>query len=154
MQDLRNSTVLMGTVLRLMLARTLDDEGTHDDSTAPRCAPLPFGPANGGPAGSVVELLHVAPHTIPYALRVNLFRDLLAFDKASGGWMGPQAGRPRSVEVHRGHVLEGAYQKLLPLGSQIKGPLAVTYIDAHGMPEPGVALGICCARWPEHKPVW
>jgi hypothetical protein len=42
--------------------------------------------------------------------------------------------------VNRGQVLEDALVQLLPLGRRIKAPLAVTYIDEHGLQEAGASL--------------
>ena len=54
-----------------MLARADDD--TDADASAVREA--------AGPAGAVVDLLQTAPHSVPYALRVAMFRQLLSMDK-------------------------------------------------------------------------
>lgn len=62
---------LTGAVLRVMLARA-DDDADADAGAAREAA---------GPAGAVVDLLQTAPHSVPYALRVAMFRQLLSMDK-------------------------------------------------------------------------
>jgi hypothetical protein len=42
------------------------------------------------------------------------------------------------MQVRRGYVLEDALAKVLPLGGRVRGPLLVTYVDAHGGQEAGV----------------
>ena len=41
------------------------------------------------------------------------------------------------VKVKRGRILEDAYAQLAPLGSRIKQPLLVTFVDEHGTHEAG-----------------
>ena len=69
-QGQKAAETLTGAVLRVMLARAEEDDG--DPGTA-RDA--------GGPAGAIVELLQTAPHSVPYAMRVGMFRQLLSMDK-------------------------------------------------------------------------
>lgn len=69
MQGQKAEQALTGAVLRVMLARADDDA----DEASARDA--------GGPAGAVVDLLQTAPHSVPYALRVDMFRQLLSMDK-------------------------------------------------------------------------
>lgn len=45
--------------------------------------------------------------------------------------------RPAAVAVRRGHEVEDTRRQLLPLGRALRGPVAVTFTDAHGLPEAG-----------------
>jgi hypothetical protein len=143
MQELREGSALMGNALRILLRQTADE--TPDDldgpSTSGRTAR-----SGSTAAGSIVDLLTAAPHCVPYTLRVELFRELLALEKRGKGWP-EDGGRPlrsQRVCVNRGRVLEDSLQQLLPLGARIKSPLSVTYIDEHGLQEAGVCILCCC----------
>lgn len=69
MQGQEAEQALTGAVLRVMLARADEDA---DAATLREAA---------GPAGAVVDLLQTAPHSVPYPLRVDMFRQLLSMDK-------------------------------------------------------------------------
>lgn len=80
-------------------------------------------------------LLRNAPQTIPFPVRLEVFRRLIAADKQRGKWnVAPAHGGPRpiAVTVHRGRAVECGMRALGTVGAGIKGPLTVTYIDAHG----------------------
>lgn len=120
---------LTGLTLCVMLARaTADEAGDGKPAEA------------NGPASAVADLLQIAPHSVPYALRVDMFRQLLRMDKESitGG------RRARKVTIRRDCVLEDAYKQLAPLGTAIKEPFMVVFFDEHGAQEAGV-LFIPCA---------
>eukprot|EP00892_Ulva_mutabilis_P011877 jgi/Ulvmu1/9061/UM005_0154.1 len=121
---------LTGAVLRVMLARAEEEDG--DASTAREA---------NGPAGAIVELLQTAPHSVPYALRVGMFRQLLTMDKEGNAWVAGQGRVGMKVKVKRGRELEDAYAQLGPLGSRIKQPLMVTFVDEHGANEAGIDQG-------------
>jgi hypothetical protein len=129
----------MGNALKILLRQSEVDE--EADGVAVPSPLVPQAPSNST-AGSVVDLLTAAPHSVPYVLRVELFRELLALEKKSNGWSEGVSRRQRSlpVRVNRGQVLEDALVQLLPLGRRIKAPLAVTYIDEHGLQEAGASL--------------
>lgn len=93
-QGQKAEQALTGAVLRVMLARADDDA----DEAAARDA--------GGPAGAVVDLLQTAPHSVPYALRVDMFRQLLSMDKVLPltSQHGPSARRLSLAEAHRSGV--------------------------------------------------
>lgn len=124
--------MLMADVLRVLLARS-DADG--DGSAV----------ADGGQARAtrIADLLAVVPHAVPFGLRVQLFRQLLLFDKKSGRWDGGAAQGPsaRLVVVKRGAVLLDAFRQLAPLGTAIKGQLSVAFVDKHGNREAGIDHG-------------
>lgn len=100
----------------------------------------PAQPAARSAATAVSDLLQLAPHTVPYTLRVQFFRQLLALDRAAAGWAAEQVGartRPAPIQVHRGNVMKDALEQLPRLGASIKGPIMVAYINEHGLSEPG-----------------
>jgi hypothetical protein len=142
MQELREGSTLMGNALRILLRQTAD-EATDDldgPSTSGRTAR-----SGSTAAGSIVDLLTAAPHCVPYTLRVELFRELLALEKKGNGWP-EDGGRPlrsQRVCVNRVRILEDSLLQLLPLGARIKSPLSVTYIDEHGLQEAGVCILRC-----------
>ena len=74
---------------------------------------------------SVYELFHASQQRY-YAL-YQLIRCLHAV----------VTGARMCAQVRRSHVLEDALNALLPLGARAKGPLHVSYVDAHGMAEAG-----------------
>ena len=94
------------------------------------------------------------PHALPFETRVEIFRALVALDRARLG-VGAQAGGVDadratqgqrvipvcSFRVRRDHVLEDTLTALLPLGSRLKGRIAVTFVNAAGLDEAGVDAG-------------
>lgn len=114
---------LTGLTLCVMLARAEAD-------TAGAVKPA----ESNSPAASVADLLQIAPHSVPYALRVDMFRQLLRMDKQS---IAARRGG-RKITVRRDSVLEDAYKQLAPLGASIKEPFMVVFIDEHGTQEAGV----------------
>ena len=80
-------------------------------------------------------LLRQAPQTIPFAVRLEVFRLLIAADKQRGKWsLAPAYGGPRPIAfaVQRGRAVECGMRSLSGFGVGVKGPLSITYIDAHG----------------------
>lgn len=80
-------------------------------------------------------LLRHAPQTVPFAIRLDVFQRLIAADRQRGKWdLAPAYGGPRpiAVSVQRGRAVECGMRCLGGVGAAIKGPLSVTYIDAHG----------------------
>lgn len=86
-------------------------------------------------ASSVADLLQIAPHSVPYVLRVDMFRRLLRMDKQAIA--GRRGGR--KITVRRDSVLEDAFKQLASLGASIKEPFMVVFIDEHGTQEAGVS---------------
>ena len=94
------------------------------------------------------------PHALPFETRVEIFRALVALDRARLG-VGAQAGGVDadratqgqrvipvcSFRVRRDRVLEDTLTALLPLGSRLKGRIAVTFVNAAGLDEAGVDAG-------------
>lgn len=52
-------------------------------------------------------------------------------------WAPGQGRGGMKVTVNRGSVLQDAYTQLAPLGSRIKQPLMVAFVDEHGAQEAG-----------------
>lgn len=52
-------------------------------------------------------------------------------------WAPGQGRVGMKVTVKRGSVLQDAYTQLAPLGSRIKQPLMVAFVDDHGTQEAG-----------------
>jgi hypothetical protein len=94
------------------------------------------------------------PHALPFETRVEIFRALVALDRARLG-VGAQAGGVDadratqgqrvipvcSFRVRRDRLLEDTLTALLPLGSRLKGRIAVTFVNAAGLDEAGVDAG-------------
>jgi hypothetical protein len=94
------------------------------------------------------------PHALPFETRVEIFRALVALDRARLG-VGAQAGGVDadratqgqrvipvcSFRVRRDRILEDTLTALLPLGSRLKGRIAVTFVNAAGLDEAGVDAG-------------
>lgn len=117
-----------------------------------------FGASDDGTSGKkndgFAAFLQDCPHALPFETRVEIFRALVALDRARLGF-GAQAGGVDadratqgqrvppvcSFRVRRDHVLEDTLAALLPLGSRLKGRIAVTFVNAAGAEEAGVDAG-------------
>ncbi|GBF97295.1 hypothetical protein Rsub_09986 [Raphidocelis subcapitata] len=106
-------------------------------------AAAPLQPTYGTPA-ALTALLRSAPQCVPFDVRLQLFRHLLAEDRARGRWdANPAEGGPRPLRltVRRGRLLEDAYGALAAKGAALKGRLYVTFVSASGVPEAGLDHG-------------
>jgi hypothetical protein len=82
LQALRDGAVLVDTVVRI-IRRDADEEeeAVASAQDAPDTATKGLPARGGGSAVAVAHLFTTAPHTVPYGLRVDLFRRLIQLDK-------------------------------------------------------------------------
>lgn len=112
--------------------------------------------------GPKLEILRNMPFTIPFEVRVQIFRQFVLLDKQKrrGGhvdadqWRmsvlhGPfgQQGEARGVlgrhsaTIKRGQVFEDAYDQFYPLGESLKEPIQITFVDQFDQQEAGIDGG-------------
>jgi ubiquitin-protein ligase E3 C len=82
-----------------------------------------------------IAILKNIPFVVPFEERVKTFRIFLIDDR--DGWRPPS----HHAQVKRGQVFEDGYAQLNALGSKLRERIAITFIDAHGMPEAGIDGG-------------
>jgi ubiquitin-protein ligase E3 C len=115
--------------------------------------------------GPKLEILRNMPFTIPFEVRVQIFRQFVHLDKikrrngyvdadqwrlsvfgSGGGAFGqgpanhPVLGR-HSATIKRGQVFEDAYDKFYSLGESLKEPIQITFVDQFDQPEAGIDGG-------------
>ncbi|ORX47515.1 HECT-domain-containing protein [Hesseltinella vesiculosa] len=87
-----------------------------------------------------LNLLNHLPFVLPFEHRVQLFRLFIANDRHRLGIR--EWGRPKmEVQIRRDHVFEDGYRQLFPLGASLKDWIAISFIDAFGLPESGIDGG-------------
>lgn len=100
--------------------------------------------AVAGAPSAMTALLRSAPQCVPFDVRVQLFRQVLAEDRARGRWDVPAAEggpRPLKLTVRRGALLEDAYAALAGKGDALKGRLFVSFVNDSGLEEAGLDHG-------------
>ena len=114
-----------------------------------------------------LEILQNMPFFIPFATRVQIFREFVAMDqrRRRGGVTDPDQWRMRMADSHnlfvapggpraptydlsrhaarvrREYIFEDAYQQFFALGDGLKEPIQITFVDRFGAPEPGIDGG-------------
>ncbi|KAH0611912.1 uncharacterized protein H6S33_009964 [Morchella sextelata] len=116
-----------------------------------------------------LEILKNLPFFIPFATRVQIFRQFVSVDqkRRRGGFVDPDQWRaavlsrsrrgtmPRHDEALDGHdmlsrhhatirrnrVFEDAYKQFWPLGERLKEPIQITFVDQFGTEEAGIDGG-------------
>jgi ubiquitin-protein ligase E3 C len=88
---------------------------------------------------SIQLILQHIPFIIPFSERVVLFRQYIQQDRKNLGIMGPF--QRYNVKIHRNYVFEDGHAQLNQLGSNLKGKIAISFIDSHGLPEEGIDGG-------------
>ncbi|RPB11949.1 hypothetical protein P167DRAFT_574870 [Morchella conica CCBAS932] len=116
-----------------------------------------------------LEILKNLPFFIPFATRVQIFRQFVSVDqkRRRGGFVDPDQWRaavlsrsrrgtiPRQDEaldghdmlsrhhatIHRNRVFEDAYKQFWPLGERLKEPIQITFVDQFGTEEAGIDGG-------------
>ncbi|KAJ3352922.1 hypothetical protein GGF32_003257 [Allomyces javanicus] len=88
------------------------------------------------------RLLRDLPFLFPFEDRVRLFREYVARDRmamgiAEGVYVPPE----HRIVVRRDHVVEDGFAKIHPLGSRLKGRLAISFLSELGMEEAGIDGG-------------
>ncbi|KAK9832830.1 hypothetical protein WJX81_005036 [Elliptochloris bilobata] len=108
-------------------------------------APRPLGcERGGGRPAALAALLSEAPQCVPFGLRVEVFRALVAAERARGRWGAPPAdggAPPLQVTLRRNALLEDAYAALRDVGGSIRGRLVVTFVNEAGLEEAGLDHG-------------
>lgn len=98
-----------------------------------------------------LEILQNMPFFIPFTTRVQIFREFVNLDmtKRRGGadpdmWtfaMMQRRGSRLSASIRRKHEFEDAFTKFYPLGSRLKDPIQITFVDQFNAPEAGIDGG-------------
>ncbi|WIA29294.1 hypothetical protein OEZ86_011799 [Tetradesmus obliquus] len=143
------AAVVQALLAGVGLAAEEDEESGNGSVRA--SSPLPSPAAAGGASsipglrtGALLLLLRCAPQCVPFAVRLELFRQMLEQDKVRGRWqLSPAEGGPRplKVTVRRDALLEDAYRGLAAAGANIKARLQVHFINAQGVAEAGIDHG-------------
>jgi len=90
----------------------------------------------GVPPSQLASLLLAAPHCVPFAQRVEVFRALVAADREQHN-----RGTVLRLKVRRSCLLDEAYRQLGRVGSGIKARLDVTFLNEQGLQEAGLDYG-------------
>ncbi|KAH9861210.1 hypothetical protein IAQ61_010947 [Plenodomus lingam] len=103
-----------------------------------------------------LEILQNMPFFIPFATRVQIFREFVHLDmtKRRGGsdpdsWRLRTMQRPdarshflrQAARIRRENEFEDAFEQFYPLGSGLKEPISITFMDQFGEPEAGIDGG-------------
>lgn len=106
-----------------------------------------------------LEILQNMPFLIPFTTRVQIFRRFVHMDqlKRRDGTVDPELWRlshhhgmdplrgmtleRHQAKVRRGHEFEDAYEQFYDLGSGLKEPINITFVDQFDQPEAGIDGG-------------
>ncbi|KAI8935493.1 hypothetical protein NX059_008063 [Plenodomus lindquistii] len=103
-----------------------------------------------------LEILQNMPFFIPFTTRVQIFREFVHLDmtKRRGGadpesWRFRIMQRPdargqferHAAKIRRENEFEDAFEQFYPLGSGLKEPISITFMDQFGEPEAGIDGG-------------
>lgn len=103
-----------------------------------------------------LEILQNMPFFIPFTTRVQIFREFVHLDmtKRRGGsdpesWRFRIMQRPdargqferHAANIRRENEFEDAFEQFYPLGSGLKEPISITFMDQFGEPEAGIDGG-------------
>lgn len=111
--------------------------GSDGSAAAP---PLAAGSAHGVPGlrtGALLSLLRSAPQCVPFPVRLELFRRMLAADRVNGRWgLSPADGGPPplKLDVRRDALLEDAFHRLAGTGGGIRARLQARRCCPHSRP--------------------
>jgi ubiquitin-protein ligase E3 B len=84
-----------------------------------------------------LRVLQLMPHTIPFNIRLQIFRDWIALDRTTVMNTGN-----RTIRVRRDRVLEDGYHGLCGLSpSSWKGNIRVSFVNELGVDEAGIDQG-------------
>lgn len=88
-------------------------------------------------------VLNNIPFVIPFSVRVEIFRQFVRNDAERHGinQNAPFRTLRQRVKVRRGHVAEDGMAQLNGLGSHLKHPIEIVFIDQWGQEEPGIDGG-------------
>ncbi|KAH6647427.1 hypothetical protein BKA67DRAFT_577433 [Truncatella angustata] len=110
--------------------------------------------------GPKLEILRHMPFTIPFEVRVQIFRQFVQLDKQKrrNGYIdadqwrmsvlhGPSSHGGRDVlgrhsaTIKRGQLFHDAYDQFWSLGESLKEPIQITFVDQFDQPEAGIDGG-------------
>ncbi|KAI0133532.1 HECT-domain-containing protein [Xylariales sp. AK1849] len=107
--------------------------------------------------GPKLEILRNMPFTIPFEVRVKIFRQFVQLDKTKrrGGHVDPDQWRlslfgqtrgrdvldRHTATIKRGQVFEDAYDQFYSLGDGLKEPIQITFVDQFDQAEAGIDGG-------------
>ncbi|KAF9549865.1 hypothetical protein EC957_002436 [Mortierella hygrophila] len=87
-------------------------------------------------------VLNNIPFVIRFEDRVLIFRAFVESDRQrSPGMSGFHPHPIGQAQIHRGTVFEDGYEHLNHLGPKLKGRIAISFVDQHGIPEAGIDGG-------------
>ncbi|KAG0234785.1 hypothetical protein BGW41_001008 [Actinomortierella wolfii] len=85
-------------------------------------------------------VLNNIPFVIRFEDRVAIFRAFVESDRDRTPWAFDFRHQARAV-IRRDHVFEDGFDHLNPLGSRLKGRIAISFVDQYGIPEAGIDGG-------------
>eukprot|EP00842_Homolaphlyctis_polyrhiza_P005792 jgi/Hompol1/6213/HPOL_002212-RA len=85
------------------------------------------------------EILKNIPFVVPFETRVMIFRRWVQLDKEE--YVGYTAGPTAHVTIRRDSIFRDGFDQLNGLKRQLKGRIAISFIDTHGLPEAGIDGG-------------
>ena len=112
-------------------------------STAPSFpSPPPSPSSSASPSSRASRLFSSLPFVFPFQSRLRYFYERVEAHKAElGHSVIFAAGRGLKATIRRSHLLEDGYRALHGVGDQLKGRVAIEFVDANGATEPGVDGG-------------
>ncbi|GMH32392.1 hypothetical protein BSKO_00226 [Bryopsis sp. KO-2023] len=122
---------LAASVVQALLNRTSGRVDSEPSVTASRAVGL-------------ANVLLCAPQSVPFKERVEVFRGLIQADRDANRWdLPPIEGGPAPIKVtiRRSQLFGDALGALPQIGPRLRGRLMVTFVDEHGLEEPGMDLG-------------
>ena len=84
-------------------------------------------------------LIENAPQTIPFPVRAYFFRSLIQNDKDAR--YNQSMWHSEVVEIRREFILEDAFERIFPMGTNIKNRFRIEFVDANYITEEGVDGG-------------
>ena len=96
-----------------------------------------------------LEILQNMPFIIPFKTRVLIFRRFIYMDQVKSrgaidadfmNMLNPGSGR-HQAQIRREHEFEDAYEQFYNLGSALKQPISITFVDRFDAPEAGIDGG-------------
>ncbi|KAG0143610.1 hypothetical protein CROQUDRAFT_96115 [Cronartium quercuum f. sp. fusiforme G11] len=87
-------------------------------------------------------VLNNIPFVIPFEQRVTIFRTFVQSDRHRAGLDVFPFGKPKhKAVIRREHIAEDGFLHLNALGSRLKEPIEIKFIDQHGLEEAGIDGG-------------
>ncbi|CAG8446325.1 9918_t:CDS:10 [Funneliformis caledonium] len=133
---LMTSEIDMNVFVKIVV---LDEQDLEYDSDDEACNLDKMQIANISPR---LGILYNIPFVIPFEERVKIFREFVQNDRERNINRADLFMQPRArVSIRRNSVFEDGFSNLNALGSGLKSPIAIQFIDEFGMQEAGIDGG-------------